>query len=104
VENAKDVDHVFVTNQVRDTVVTVEQNADVLVGILFVAMPRFRELAQDLDAVIDAENNLPCGFFVVAGDVVVDLLEPVLCLLSTLFPPLIHLPPHFVIADGTASF
>jgi len=35
VENAKDVNYVFVTNQVRDTVVTVEQYADVLVGILF---------------------------------------------------------------------
>ena len=84
-ENAEDVNRVFVTNQVRDPVVTVEQYADVLVGILFVAMPRFRELAQDLDAVIDAENNLPCGFFVVAGDVVLDLLEPEFCLLGPLY-------------------
>ena len=69
------MDPVFVTNQVRHPVVTVEQYADVLVGILFVAMPRFRELPQNLDAVIEAENNLPCGFFVVAGDIVVDLLS-----------------------------
>jgi hypothetical protein len=85
VENAEDVNRVFVTNQVRDPVVTVEQYADVLVGILFVAMPRFRELAQDLDAVMNAENNLSCGFFVVAGDVVVDLLEPVFCLFGPLY-------------------
>ena len=101
-ENAEDVNRVFVTNQVRDPVVTVEQYADVLVGILFVTMSRFRELPQNLDAVIDAENNLPCGFFVVAGDVVVDLLEPVPPR-STLFPPLIHLPLHFVVGDSAAS-
>ena len=75
---------VFVTNQVRHPVVTVEQYADVLFGILFVAMSRFRELPQNLDAVIDAENNLPCGFFV-AGDVVLDLLEPEFWLLGPLY-------------------
>jgi len=45
VENAKDVNYVFVTNQVRDTVVTVKQYANVLVGIFFVAMPGFWKLA-----------------------------------------------------------
>ena len=44
-ENAKDVNHVIVANQVRDTVVTVEQYADVLVRIFFVAMTRFWKLA-----------------------------------------------------------
>ena len=45
VENAKNVNYVFVTNQVRDAVVTIEQYADVLVGIFFVAMSGLGESA-----------------------------------------------------------
>jgi hypothetical protein len=64
---------------------TVEQYADVLVSIFFLAVPRFRKLPEYLDAIIDSKNHLPRGFFVVTGDVVVDLLKPIFRFIGPLY-------------------
>ena len=76
VENSKDVNRLFVPNEVGDAIMTIEQYADVLVWIFFVAVTHLGKLAKHLDPIVNPKNYLPGGFFIVPRNVVVDLLEP----------------------------
>jgi len=98
VENPEDVDSFLVSNQVSNPVVSVQKNADVLFRILVVPLAKFRKLAKVLNPIVDSENHLPCRLFVVRSDVVIDFLERG----STLFPPLLHLLLHLIVADCAA--
>ena len=85
VKDSKDMNRFFVAHQVGNTIMTVEDYADVFVWILLIAMTGLWELAQRLNAIINPKNDIPGRFFIVAGNVVVDFLEPVFRLVGPFY-------------------
>ena len=77
VEHAKNIDVSVVLHEIGDSVMTVEKYANVSRRSL-VAMADLRKLNENLRAFVNALNSPSCSRWIVSGDVLEDVFEPLL--------------------------
>ena len=75
VENAKNIDISVVLHEVGDSVVTVQQYANIS-GRGLVAVADFRKLGENLRAFVNTLNRPSRSLRIIRGDVLEDLLDP----------------------------
>lgn len=81
-----DVDVSVAPDQVRVTVVAIEQDPNFTVRLSPISMTYFGKLAQNLRALEDARNNPPRGVGIIFSDEIENVPEPALSFLG---------PPYF---------